>query len=338
MASVMFSDVIIPTVFMSYDTVDSPELLALLNSGVLFSNPLLANALDNGGVQFEVPFWNDLDVSVEPNYSTDNPTDVAVPQKITTGNWMARRADLNNAWSAADLVAILAGSDPMTRIRSRLDFYWGQQKKKRLIATMAGILAQNIASGGSDMVVDISLQAGLSATSANLFSRTSFVNAIFTLGDHFNDIAAIVVHSTVLANMISQQLITYIQPANVPIQMPYYDNKLVIVDDDMPKIAGTTNGFRYVSYLIGQSAVGTADGQVRVPMEIYRRPDQANGGAVEQLWERKSWLMHPKGYSFLSTSINGGTSATNADLRNAANWSRVVPRKLVPIAFLITNG
>ncbi|MFZ1074811.1 MAG: hypothetical protein WAN50_00325 [Minisyncoccia bacterium] len=338
MASVQLSDVIIPQVYLSYDTVDSPELLALNTSGVLYNNPVLTESLANGGTVFTVPFWNDVNVATEPNYTTDNVGDVATPDKITAGDWLARKAELNYGWSAADLIAELAGSDPMQRIRSRTDFFWSIQKKKRLLATMNGIRLGNIANNNSDMIVDVSTQNGAAATASNLFSRQSFVNAIFTLGDHYNDIIAIAVHSTVLANMIAQQLINYVQPANVPIKLPYYDDKLVIVDDDMPVIAGTTSGYRYISYLFGSRAVGIAESLPKIPVEIYRRPDQGMGGGVDQLWERKNWLIHPRGFSFLSSTISGGQSATLADLQLAANWSRVVPRKLVPFAFLITNG
>jgi hypothetical protein len=338
MASVQLSDVIIPQVYLSYDTVNSPELLALNNSGVMYSNPILTESLTNGGTVFDVPYWNDIDVSQEPNYSTDVTTDVAVPQKINAGVWLARKAELNNGWSAADLVSELAGSDPMQRIRSRTDFYWQIQQKKRLLATMNGIRLSNIANNDNDMTVDVSTQDGKNASVNNLFSRQSFINAIFTLGDHYNDIVAIAVHSTVLANMISAQLITYVQPANVPIQLPYYDNKLIIVDDDMPVIAGTTSGYRYVSYLFGERAVGIAESLPKIPVEVYRRPDQGMGGGIEQLWERKNWLIHPRGFSFTSATISGGQSANLSDLQLAANWTRQVPRKNVPFAFLITNG
>jgi hypothetical protein len=338
MANVMLSDVIIPQVYMSYDTVDSPELLALNTSGVIYSNPALTDALANGGTVFNVPFWNDVDTSQEPNYSTDNVADVAVPQKITAGDWQARKAELNNAWATADLVAELAGSDPMLRIRARTDFYWQIQKKKRLIATLNGVRLANAANNGGDMIYDVSTQDGNSANTANLFSRQAFVNAMFTLGDHFNDFTAIAVHSTVLANMISAQLIQYIQPANVPIQLPYYDNKLVIVDDDMPVIAGSISGYRYVSYLFGRQAVGMAEALPKIPVEVYRRPDQANGGGIEQLWERKNWLIQPRGFSFTSSVISAGQSANLSDLQAVANWTRQVPRKNVPFAFLITNG
>lgn len=337
-AGVLLSDVIIPQVYLSYDTVDSPELLALNTSGVLYSNPILTETLAHGGTVFNVPFWNDVNVSNEPNYSTDSPADIATPDLITAGEWLARKAELNYGWSSADLVAELAGSDPMQRIRARSDFFWAIQKKKRLLATLNGIRLGNIANNTSDMIVDVSTQDGNNATVSNLFSRQSFINAIFTLGDHYNDIIAIAVHSTVLANMIAAQLIQYVQPANVPIKLPYYDDKLVIVDDDMPVIAGTTSGYRYVSYLFGSQAVGMAESLPKIPVEIYRRPDQGLGGGVDQLWERKNWLIHPRGFSFTSNTISGGQSATLSDVQLAANWTRQVPRKNVPFAFLVTNG
>jgi hypothetical protein len=110
-----------------------------------------------------------------------------------------------------------------------------------------------------------------------------------------------------------------------------------MVDDSMPVVAGTTSGFKYTSALFGEGVIGYGENLPKVPVEVYRRPDQANGGGIEQLWERKSMVIHPFGHKFNSTTV-AAQSATLAELKLAANWTRVIERKNTPLAFLITNG
>src|SRR4051812_13774935 len=127
----LLSDVIIPAVYMSYSAVDGPELTAFFQSGVAIRNAILDNAFTGGGTTVHMPFWKDLDATVEPNYSTDAVTDVAVPQKVVAGEMLARVANMNQAYSTADLVAELAGSNPMQRIRNRFGTYWARQWQRR---------------------------------------------------------------------------------------------------------------------------------------------------------------------------------------------------------------
>jgi hypothetical protein len=70
---------------------------------------------------------------------------------------------------------------------------------------------------------------------------------------------------------------------------------------------------------------------------VEREALQGNGGGIETLVSRKSWIVHPFGFQFLSGSV-AGESPTLAEYKLAANWDRVVPRKNVPVAFLVTNG
>lgn len=347
MASVLLTDVILPVVYLSYTAIDGPELTAFFESGVAVRNAALDGAFTNGGRIVHLPFWKDLDPTIEPNYSTDAVTDVATPQKVVAGEMLARVAQMNQGYSAADLVSELAGSNPMQRIRNRFGRYWARQWQRRCIATVQGVLAQNIASGGSDMVSSIALETLAGQTASNMFSRSAFTGAVFTLGDHFGEIMAIAVHSVVYKRMVDNDDISFERPSstdpNVPIaaggNIPYFLGKRVIVDDNMPVRPGTTSGFVYTSMMFGEGAIGYGENVPLVPAEIYRRPDQGNGAGVEQIWERKSMIIHPFGYQFTSTTVANTFSPTIAELKLAVNWSRVVDfRKQVPIAFLLTNG
>lgn len=337
MASTQLSDVIVPDIYLSYEADNSPEKSVLVTSGVAVTSALMTQIVDAAGITGFIPFWRDLDQTVEPNYSTDSPTDVAVPNKIVAGTMQTRKINQNQGYSAADLVNEIAGSNPMMRIRNRFGKYWERQFQRRIIATLQGVVAGNILNNGADMVNNIAIETGLTAGPGNIFSRAAFTTTAFTMGDMFDGITTIAVHSVIYKRMIDNDDIAFIQPAVGQMSVPTFLGRTVVVDDTMPVVAGITNGFKYTSYLFGPGAIGYGQGNPLIPVEVYRRPDQGNGGGVEQLWERKTWIVHPFGFTFNNVTVTG-QSPTFANLRLAANWTRTILRKNVPLAVLITNG
>jgi hypothetical protein len=336
---VMLSEVIIPELFLEYGEVNSPERIALLQSGVIRTDEELNAVANRGGQITTMPFWNDLDATVEPNVSTDNPATVATSQGVNAGEMTVRICDYNQQWSAADLAGMLAGSDPMRHIRERTDMYWSRQWQHKLVATCEGTRLANVANNGGDMINDISLQVAGAVTANNQFSHNAFVDAAFTMGDRYDDVAAIAMHSTVYKTLEKAELITFVQPSTVPLQVPYYGKLPVIVDDGCPMIADPNNAgvYKYVTYIFGRGVIAFGAGNARVPVEVFRWPSQGNGGGVEELHIRKRWIIQPAGHSFTSAHV-ASVSPINAELANAGNWQRQVPRKNVPLAFLITNG
>lgn len=342
MALTQISDVFVPEVYTSYLLDDSPEKTALFEAGVAVINPALPAAFGDGGRIATLPFWNDLDTSDEPNYGTDDPTDIATPAKVDTHEQVARMASLNQGYSAADLAAELAGSDPMQRVRNRFARYWERQLQRRIIASLEGVIADNVANDDSDMVNDISAALNSGVGPATRFSRAAFTTAAFTSGDHFDNYTAIAVHSMVYKTMVDNDDIEFI-PGSQGQFTPTFMGRRVIVDDGLPftPAAGTdpTDAApKYTSFLFAEGLIGYGARTPRVPVELDRKPEQGNGAGVEILWERKSWVIHPFGTAFLSATLTNG-NATLAQLRLAANWDRVVlDRKSIPFAALITNG
>lgn len=341
------ANIIDVTVFQDLPAEDLPEKTALFQSGVIVRNQLLDNLANAPGKTAELPFWKDLDPTVEQNYSNDNPADEATPLQIEQDEQIARKAFMNQGWTESDLAAELAmGGNAMRRIRARVDTYWMRRWQRRVVNTAVGVMLANIANDGGDMVHDISIQDGDAAVAANLFSRTAMVAGAFTMGDQFDGIGTIVVHSVVAQNMIDSDDIVYIPDSKGQLTIPTYLGKRVVIDDGAPVIAGTTSGFRYVSMLFGQAAFGYGEGTPEVPTEVDRKAEGGNGGGVETLWSRKTWLVHPLGHKFTSNTVTGpaapkspaNISPTDANLRLAANWERVYDRKNIPLAFLVTNG
>ena len=111
------------------------------------------------------------------------------------------------------------------------------------------------------------------------------------------------------------------------------------VDDGLPTF-GTGVDRKYLSILWGQNAIAFGQDEVAfADGEVDREPSRGNGQGVDTLWSRRKWLIHPFGFKFLSTTITGpGLSPTWADLALATNWERVLTRKQVPMAFLVSNG
>ena len=334
MALTQLTDVIVPEVYQSYTAVNSPEKSAFFESGVVIQNAALNQKANSGGELLNVPFWKDLDSTVAPNLSDDS-TNSASPQKVTAAKQIARMAYLNQGYSSADLAGEIAGSDPMQQVRNRFGTYWMRQWQRRLIASCNGILADNVAANSSDMLIKVAAEATGSVTALTRFNRDAFTDAAYTMGDAAEGLQAIAVHSQIMAQMVKNDDIVYIQDSLGRLSIPTYMGLRVIVDDGMTVRAGTTSGFVYTSVLFGAGAFGYGEGAAKMPVELEREAAKGNGGGIETLWERKSWLLHPFGYQ--ATGTPAGDSFTLAELALATSWARVVERKSVPIAFLQTN-
>lgn len=336
MATVQLSDIIDVKVFQDLPSVNSPEKTAFFESGVVTRNALLDGIATAAGKTAELPFWKDIDATVAPNLSTDNPATLATPDKIVQGEQIARKAFLNKGLSAADLASELAmGSRAMDQIRARVDAYWLRQWQRRLIASCNGILADNVANNSGDMVINVAAEATASQTATTKFNRDTFTDAVYTMGDAADALRAIAVHSAVMKQMVKNDDIVYVPDSQGRLTIPTYMGLRVIVDDGLPVVAGTTSGFKYTSVIFGEGAFGYGDGAPVVPVEVQREANQGNGAGVETLWTRKTWILHPFGYQ--NTGTPASVSFSLAELAADAAWSRVVERKNVPISFLVTN-
>ena len=335
MATTRLSDIIEPSIFDAYVSKESTVKSALFESGVVVVDPMVQQKAMSEGSIFHAPFWNDLDDS-ESNVGSDDPTSTSTPAKVSAGDEKMIKHHRNKSWAAADLVASIAGSDPAIHIANRVAAYWRRQNQLTLIATLSGILADNIANDSGDMVYNIATDAVGAPAATELVSPSAVIGAQATLGDRQTELAAIAVHGVVFSRMRQNNVIDYIPDSESKTMIPTFLGMRVIVDDGMPAVAGS-NRVTYTSAIFGAGAVAWGEGQARTPVATEREESQGDGEGVETLYHRKRFIIHPKGFSFISGSM-AGKSPTNTELAAAANWNRVVDRKLIKIAFLKTNG
>ena len=336
MAQVQIADVIVPEQFTAYQVENSFSSTALLESGVAVRSGVIDDQLQAGATQFTVPIWGDL-ADVEPNYSTDDPTQLSVPNKIGAYSLNVRKTYANNSWSTMDLAAELSGSDPLSRIQSRVQAYWTRHMEKRLIASLLGILYSNVANNAGDMVLDISGQTG---TAAN-FSATAVINTAATLGDRLEDIKVIAMHSKVYTEALINDEVQFI-PSSLGQPISTYRGMATLIDDNLTVANGV-----YLTVLFGAGAVGFGTSAPRAGLgtELWRNPAAGLGGGLTTLYSRLNIGLAPAGFSWSDSYNNGGTQATIAgespslaDLATAGHWTRATSqRKSIPLAFLLTK-
>jgi len=341
MATTRISDVIVPEIFQALAPVNSPEKTAFFTSGIVVRNTILDNAANSAGADIVLPFWKDLDASGDPNMSSDNPAEIAAADKVTQGSQRAYKAGLNKGYSAADLASeVVMGDMAMEHVRARLDNYWARQWQKRLISSTVGVMYSNIANNAGDMVISVAAESTGAQSATTRFNAGAFTDAVYTMGDSAEGLSAVCVHSQVMSQMSKNDDIVYRPDSTGTVMIPTYKGMRVIIDDGMPVLAGTTSGFKYVSAIFGPGAFGYGKGVHDNPIEIERAASAGNGSGIETLWSRKMWILHPLGFTAAvapAGNASGKLGHTRAELATAATWSRVIERKNVPMAFLITN-
>lgn len=335
MAVTQIADIYNPLVFNAAVDEAATEKNRMLQSGILASNPLIDEMASQGGSIGELPFFSPIGTG-EPDYVTDNPANLATPDKISTAKMIYRLAKMHKSWSTMDVARELALKDPLTAITDKIGGYWATQVQKRVIKSAMGVLADNVANDSSDMLKTVATDNVAAVTDAERISADVVLDAAQTMGDAKDALVAIAMHSVVYTKLQKQNLIDYIPNARGEVVIPTYLGMEVIVDDGLPATAGT-NRITYTTILFGRGAFSYGSGRVMMPSEIERVANAGYGGGQDIIHTRRSEIIHPVGTAFLSASV-AGLSATLTELGTATNWNRVMARKNVNLAFLQTNG
>lgn len=335
MALTQIADIIEPSVFEPYVRLRTAELSALWEGDIVRTDPRLDALVSGAGTSFNMPFWDDL-TDTESTVGSDDNGSSLTPDKIGTGQDIAIKHFRNHAWSSADILSDFVGQDPMEVIADLVASYWARQWQSMLISSLTGVLLDN-ANDSDDMLYSVATDDAAPVTEAEKISADAVLQAAQTAGDASGMFRTLSMHSVLATELKRQNLIDFIPNARGEVQFGRYLDKLVIIDDGHPAVAGSER-VTYTTYLYRPGAFGFGRGEPKRPVAVKREELQGDGSGVESLVSRQVVGLHPRGFAWQEGSM-AGESPTNAELALAANWDRVYnERKQVGLAFLQTNG
>jgi hypothetical protein len=335
MGKTTVADVIVPTLFEKYAIERTAALSRFGASGIVESSPVFDEAAGGGGRTVEMPFWQDL--SATRQLLSDAAT-LAV-NKITTSKDTARIHNDAQVWSVNHLASVISGDDPMAAIGELIGGYWARVDEGLIISSLKGIFAAATMSGNL-LAIHSETIAGTNSTTR--LNGSTFVDAVAKLGDAGDRLIAVAMHSATEAALKKLDLIAFLPGSQGQPALKQFQGRTVVVDDNLPSRAGTTDGLVYTTYLFGPGAFA------RGASPLSGQPVQGGIGTVglelaraaldsdTLLINRRRFILHPRGVRFTSASV-AGDSPTNAELEMGANWTRVFESKNVRMVAVTHN-
>lgn len=341
MATVRLVDAIVPEVFTNYMMNDTMEKSDVFSSGIVAPDAMMSQLISGGGRLFNHPTWGDLD-NADAHEGSDDPALTITPRKLGSFKHQFVRQLKTQAWQTADLVAELAGSNPMQRISSRVAEYWARQFDRYTVDTLTGAINSNIANNGGDMVYDITARTGnVVVGGATVPAHTLHAGAIIegeqTMGDKGGGLSVLIMHSRLFANLKLQNLIAFIPNSRGEVGIPTYLGKRVVSTDNVP-VTLSAQDLIYTTYLVSPGILGWAEEPPAIPVEVEREALKGNGTGIETLVTRRQFALHARGFTFTDLAT-AGEFPTRAEVRNGTNWLRAYPeRKQVPWAVIVSKN
>ena len=236
-------------------------------------------------------------------------------------------------WSATDLSAALAGSDPMAAIATLVAQFWSRDMQKELVALLNGVFGTIPAGEEGEPAAETRLESNLhdisgkSGNAAN-WSGNAFIDAEQKLGDAKAQLTGICMHSATEAYLKKQNLIETVQPSN-DVAFGTYQGKRGIVDDGCPAENGV-----YTTYLFGNGAIALGNGNPAgfVPTETDRA--KRKGSGVDYLINRKTMILHPRGVAWQNANVAKTEGPSRLEIADPVNWKPVYePKQIRIVAF-----
>ena len=336
MPKTAIADIIVPTQFEKYAIERTAQLSVFAQSGIIENAPEFDELAAGGGRTAEMPFWKDLTAARQLLSDAASLT----VNKITSDKDIARIHNDAQAWSVNHLAKVISGDDPMQAIVDLVGDYWARTDQALVISCLKGIFAA-ASMAGNKLTIAAEATGGVSATTQ--LNGTTFVDATGKLGDRGDRLTAVAMHSTTEGMLRKLDLIDYIPDSEGKAQIKTFQGRRVVVDDTLPVRAGTTSGLVYTSYLFGPGAFGKGVAPLdSAPLQggIGTEGVELARVALDSdsiLINRRRYILHPRGVKFNSAAV-AGDSPTNAELENAANWTRVFENKNVRIVAVDHNN
>ena len=336
MAKTAVADIIVPTEFEKYAIERTAELSAFGQCGIVEHAPEFDALAGGGGRTVEMPFWKDR-TAARQLLSDSGSLSV---NKIAADKDIARIHNDAQAWSVNHLAKVISGDDPMQAIVDLVGSYWARTDEGLVVSCLKGIFAAASMAGNKLSIASETI-AGQSASTR--LNGGTFVDATAKLGDRADRLVAVGMHSATEAALRKLDLIDFVPDSAGKAQIRIFQGRRVVVDDNLPTRAGTTDGVVYTSYLFGPGAFAKGAAPLSsAPLEGGHGTEGVELARVALdsdtvLINRRRYILHPRGVKFTSASV-AADSPTNAELETGANWVRVFENKNVRIVAIEHNN
>lgn len=305
---------------------------SILNSGAAVKGPTFDAIAQGAGVSANIPFFKDItDQADEIQVEDTAPTILG----ITSGQMITPILNRVTNNRSTALAAQVSGSDIVGEFTDQLTARRLKQRNATLIALLRGAFAGLGASGASAalsaMRIDSFDEIGNDATPEQTMGADLFITGKALMGELANDLAngALLVHPNVLATLEIADKDSFKDgvESGLPFTVRTYRG-IPVFSSELLVRAGTTNGYVYETYLLGQGIVATGDkpqvggtpGNPAIDVASLNYNPDVNLNN-ERIYDRTRFVMHLNGMRWGGTP--SGQSATNAELATAASWTLV---------------
>ena len=328
----------------SWGEAPDPVRTAILNSGAMVQDGVIASQIQSNGNLYTIPFYNTL--GGDPvNY--DGQTDITTTEidgGSQTGVVFGRAA----GFTSRNFTAELVGNDPMGQIAKSVARYWQKYRQGVMLKILGAVMGVTGGSGNAKKWHDTHI-ADLSSSTAEAYTiGDTDLNDLATqaLGDNKSLFSLVIMHSNVAKTLENKQLLEYWKQTDAngiqrPLNLASMNGYTVIIDDGVPAVpvggSEANKGLtKYTTYLLGSGVLRTAKARLDHPNDVEYNP--AKNGGQEMLYTRIRETIHPNGFSFKVPSSNWTESPSPEQLAASANWTIQYDPKAIPMAALITNG
>lgn len=304
-------------------------------SGLITTDARITSKAQTAGFEGTLPQWKPLPGG-EAETMNDDPSVRGVPGKVEQVVMTARMIQRAKAIAAMDLTDYASDSDAIAYAATELARLWQTDEDSAVIAILKGLLADNVANDGGDMVSARHVTSGTIAA-ANVFGWDAVIAARKQLGDLGGELQFMIAHSDVVNNLRAKEPNAFVPASQTDIGLEKY-GKYAIVETDNWAVEGTTNFPVYTTVFAGSGLLGYGAGSFGENALAQVRDEFAgNFSGQETIISRRRYILHPFGFSNKAPASNG-VSQSNAELSASATWDRVVSRKAVPLVAIKTNG
>lgn len=333
------SNLIVPAVFGQTVLEDSIQKNVLTSSGIIPVSPLMSAFLAGAGEIFTIPTLVNPDLGqVAANVPTGDSATLATPEVIAGRSQKFIKNARNRTFNINGMVQNIIGVDPLDAVVASTSLMINQWRQRSLIAQLNGLLdhSTGVAKANTTYIASESVAGAGSTTKVSTNPTSSILDTLYgAWGDAGTGDTVLIMHSDVWRVIAKQNTTAFIPPSIQNPQFKSYIGYPVLVDDNLGKRAGTTDGFVYTIYAIKAGSVLFGFAPDAKPFEIFPQPLQGNGAGGEVAVARDWFGYHVTGTSF--TGSASGDVPTDTELATMAKWGLTFPNKAVGIASLVCN-